>query len=100
MDVDGIARYFHSSRGPAVQENGLLDCLLSYDWTELPAPQLIPALAQHLADMVTWIDGWKTKKLELYSQVGDTRLLRFTKVVDNRISLGFQYALTALAVDI
>ncbi|CAL1157312.1 unnamed protein product [Cladocopium goreaui] len=34
------------------QENGLLDCLLSCDWAEYPGSQLIPALAQHLADTV------------------------------------------------
>eukprot|EP00434_Breviolum_minutum_P031718 symbB.v1.2.028051.t1/scaffold2932.1/size66953/1 len=38
------------------QENGLLDCLLSYDWASAAggaAVQLVPALAQHLADMVS-----------------------------------------------
>ncbi|CAL1132380.1 unnamed protein product, partial [Cladocopium goreaui] len=34
------------------QENCLLDCLLSCDWAEYPGSQLIPALAQHLADRV------------------------------------------------
>ena len=40
---------------PTPQENCLLDCLLSCDWAEYPGSQLIPALAQHLADRVTWI---------------------------------------------
>lgn len=29
-----------------------MDCLLSCDWAEYPGSQLIPALAQHLADTV------------------------------------------------
>ncbi|CAK9060825.1 Choline transporter-like protein 1 [Durusdinium trenchii] len=37
------------------QENGLLDCLLSYDWCS--AVTLVPHLAQHLADLVSSVDS-------------------------------------------
>lgn len=57
------------------QENGLLDCLLSYDWASAAggaAVQLVPALAQHLADMVPWrnVRRWISEWGRLYAWFG------------------------------
>ena len=47
-----------------LQENGLLDCLLSYDWST--AVTLVPALAQHLADMAAWYIKCMEESLDMW----------------------------------